>query len=135
MLLRALLVAACVSRAIAFAPVARAASRPLGSARSRAPRALRSLPWAGAAGDARGAAVDGAVDGTLALAKFTVQRIDDYTGGGTLTELAATPVFAVLLVRLSVLYGNGKVPVLLDLGIVAVILAFVAIFLWEAGAI
>ena len=75
------------------------------------------------------------VDGTLALAKFTVQRIDDYTGGGTLTELAATPVFAVLLVRLSVLYGNGKVPVLLDLGIVAVILAFVAIFLWEAGAI
>ena len=49
--------------------------------------------------------------------------------------LAATPVFAVLLVRLSVLYGNGKVPVLLDLGIVAVILAFVAIFLWEAGAI
>ena len=41
----------------------------------------------------------------------------------------------MLLVRLSVLYGNGKVPVLLDLGIVAVILAFVAIFLWEAGAI
>ena len=72
---------------------------------------------------------------TLEHREGTAAAVDDYTGGGTLTELAATPVFAVLLVRLSVLYGNGKVPVLLDLGIVAVILAFVAIFLWEAGAI
>ena len=132
-MLRVLLVAACVAPAVAFAPVARASSRSLGSARSRAPRALRSLPLGGAA--AVGGAAGGAVGSTLELAKFTIQRIDDYDGGGTLTELAATPVFAVLLVRLSVVYGNGKVPLLLDLGIVAVILAFACIFLWEAGAI
>ena len=114
----------------------RGRARGVATARQRAePRAARAAEPPGRRGRRRrGRRVDGAVDG-IALAKFTVQRIDDYTGGGTLTELAATPVFAVLLVRLSVLYGNGKVPVLLDLGIVAVILAFVAIFLWEAGAI
>ena len=50
-------------------------------------------------------------------------------------RLAFTPVLGVLMVRLSVFYGDGKVPLLLDLLILTIFVGFLGILSYEAGAI